>query len=899
MEFLKKTLGAATAFFLVCAGAAAQERMSLNGEWDFALRKVGEPVPEHYAGKIKVPSNWAVEGWEEPVYQGFKNDEASEGYYKRAFSVTEDFLKDRRILLHFDGVWESAWPELNGVELGVHDSGYTGFSYDVSKILRAGENVLEVKVVQAGRSYRFDVNDDWSIGGIYRDVWIETMPAGRWMEKPVVITDFDSRYEDATLTVKTIVCDVHKGKVAGNLPSYSEGYGLSYVLLDREGNKVIDEIQTVPGQDNTDKEIVRDFHVESPVAWNAEKPYLYTLHVSLLENGRSVQTRTEKIGFREITVENGVFKLNGTAVKLRGVNRHDEHPDVGRATRAEHWLQDIKMMKENNVNYVRMCHYPPAKGFIEMCDSLGMYVSDEISLGGGDRYFRDPSFSSEVLQRTYETVTRDINSPSVIIWSVGNEDPFTGIHLAAAKFIKALDPTRPKLMPWRAETWMPEEFEILAPHYWQPADYEKLCEESDRPVLTTEYTHAYGIHATGGLDARWKAITKYPVGLGGAVWMWQDQGLKTPVKPEKKSELSDDPYLRLDGNGWDGVVDSYRNPTPDLYEMKAVYAQVFPLVETVPYSGEVRLPIANEFDFTDLSEVKIRWEQHSDSRIVAEGEAVISGAPHSVAELPVKLKSASGGKADWLIIRAVRADGTEMSCSSVELVRERTGKTKDFTKAYDIEKLVKSLRPVVWHKLDDTEELLYRGGEEKDIYSTLDFDSSEAQILSESNAEENGEDVYRAKVRYVVNPENNFVADIAVRLGKEGARVEYSLEPHLQLGWIPVYGMAFAPDRKGGVSYVGDGPWDSYPNKCRAAVFGLWDYDGGFRQARTVYCPSKAGTLEIELDGYLEINDKGEMLLLGGVVSRPEKGRKAVSPFPLLRTEEDAPYRGAFTMKLK
>ncbi len=151
------------------------------------------------------------------------------------------------------------------------------------------------------------------------------------MEKPVVMTDFDSRYEDATLTVKTIVCDVHKGKVAENLPSYSEGYGLSYVLLDREGNKVVDEIQTVPGQDNTDKEIVRNFHVESPVAWNAEKPYLYTLHVSLLENGRSVQTRTEKNGFREISIENGVFSLNGTAVKLRGVNRHDEYPDVGSA----------------------------------------------------------------------------------------------------------------------------------------------------------------------------------------------------------------------------------------------------------------------------------------------------------------------------------------------------------------------------------------------------------------------------------------------------------------------------------------------------------------------------------------------------------------------------------------
>ena len=167
---------------------------------------------------------------------------------------------------------------------------------------------------------------------------------------------------------------------------------------------------------------------------------------------------------------------------------------------------------------------------------MGMYVGNEVTLGGAGDLMYDPSFSGAVLQRSYETIVRDINKPSIIYWSIGNEDPLTSLHMVSVKLVKALDPTRPVLLPWRPEEWLPKEVDILAPHYWNPQEYDRLAGHSGRPVISTEYTHAYGNDAFGGLEARWKALTKHPAGAGAAVWMWADQGVKTPVEERERFE---------------------------------------------------------------------------------------------------------------------------------------------------------------------------------------------------------------------------------------------------------------------------------------------------------------------------------------------------------------------------
>lgn len=554
-------------------GVLAQEQINLSGTWQFAFaanQKEADRLERFYTpdfakSKFKstpVPSNWALLGYEEPVYRGFKDNQAGEGFYVREFTIPQDW-KDKRILLHFGGVWSSAEVWLNGNELGRHDCGYTSFAFDVTNKLKVDEpNKLAVRVRQITREYKFDVCDDWTWGGIYRDVTLEAMPAKRWIDDVVVQTTFDHLFQDANLDIRVMISDKHKNTLPGNYPSPGELYKLCFTLTDKEGKEVAQRQMTVPAHVSTDREICLSLPVEAPHQWTAETPYLYSLKVELLEKEVVTHTRMERVGFRQISTDGGVFRINGQAVKLRGVNRHDEHPDVGRATTRKQWLEDLTLMKAANINYLRLSHYTPAEGFIELCDSMGMYVGNEVTLGGAGDLMYDPSFSGAVLQRSYETIVRDINKPSIIYWSIGNEDPLTSLHMVSVKLVKALDPTRPVLLPWRPEEWLPKEVDILAPHYWNPQEYDRLAGHSGRPVISTEYTHAYGNDAFGGLEARWKALTKHPAGAGAAVWMWADQGVKTPVR-KKEKDLSEDEYLRINTAGWDGIVDSYRNFTRD------------------------------------------------------------------------------------------------------------------------------------------------------------------------------------------------------------------------------------------------------------------------------------------------------------------------------------------------
>ena len=156
---------------------------------------------------------------------------------------------------------------------------------------------------------------------------------------------------------------------------------------------------------------------------------------------------------------------------------------------------------------------------------MAMYVMDEVPMGFGGESGDDPSFMESGLQRAQETIQRDRNHPSVIVWSIGNEDPFTAMHLASIRLVKGSDPTRPVLMPWRADDFLPPEVDILAPHYRAPSNLDQLAARANRVVITTEYTHAYGEDGFGGLEESWRALTRHPSGAGGAIWMWQDQGL--------------------------------------------------------------------------------------------------------------------------------------------------------------------------------------------------------------------------------------------------------------------------------------------------------------------------------------------------------------------------------------
>lgn len=951
----------------------AQERINLNGNWLFALAKTeveADQLSKFYGVTFNsnsfkptpVPSNWAVQGYEEPIYRGFKkdkteedkaeedkagDDKASEGFYLHDFNVPADW-KGKNILLHFGGVWSSADVWLNGKLIGTHHGGYTSFAFDVDGEIKPGEsNRLAVRVRQVNVDYKFDVYDDWTMGGIYRDVTLEAMPKKRWIDNIVVRTDFDNLFQDADLKINAMVGDKNKETVPGNYPSPGEPYTIRTILSTKEGKEVGRQEIVVPAHTSTSREILMTMRVKNPQHWTAETPYLYNLRIDLLEKGKVAHSRTEPVGFREISTDGGVFRINGQAVKLRGVNRHDEHPDVGRATTREHWLQDIKLMKAANINYIRMAHYAHAQGFVELCDEMGMYVGEEVSLGGGGDLMYDPSFSGAVLQRSYETIVRDINRPSVIYWSTGNEDALTTLHMASVKLIKALDPTRPVLLPWRAEEWLPAEVDILAPHYWQPHEYDKLASKSSRPIISTEYTHSFGVDGFGGLEARWKGLTQHPSGAGAAIWMWADQGIKTPVlRPKDKSgKLSEgDNYLRIDDAGWDGIVDSYRNLTRDYWETKAVYAQVYPALSKVsftPGEASVNIPIQNDFDFTNLSTIKIAWSIREDEKELALGSGTIEGKPHTVSnfKLPLeKLASINAGKTYYAWFIFTNAEGAEINRKAVELNSRVPQSSKassqgklSVTKADVVtvnagdtryifspktgqlvsaslkgKVLVKDLRPAIWRKLDRAELSVVGKNEARDAVDLNRY----GQSVTVWNVEEKQSSVViNTTVNYLVDSKNQFIITYRYSIGSDGKMdVNYQIQTKVTVPCLPIVGMAAdAVQELNHLRWFGLGPYDAYVNKQSAPILGIWGglnkdkETEGTKVMRWVEQSGTIGSVRISNIGYLE-HDAAKpetVYILSSVLGRPEKGRKPDESIPQLRTDTGKPFVGEFKIELK
>lgn len=868
---------------LFCANA---DNLSLNGTWQFfhaktaeqadSLQATGFPDAEYQGLGFQdtpVPSNWAILGYEEPMYRGFKDDKASEGFYRYRFQVTGKMAKQRN-LLHFDGVWASAEVWLNGERLGRHDSGYTSFAMDASKAIKEGENVLAVRVRQVYPGYKTDTYDDWTLGGIYRDVWLESMPSKRWIERVRVQTK-----QNGEVNVRIMVADTHKNTLPGNYRSPGKPYALQISLTDKDGKEIIARKVAVQAHTSTGREINEMLAVKDAHLWSAETPYLYSLRVSLLEKDSVAQTYTQKIGIREVSTKDGVLRVNGQAIKLRGVNRHDEYPDVGRATTRKHWLEDLRLMKAANINYIRACHYQHAKGFIEMCDSMGMYVGAEISLGGASDLMYDPNFISSALLRTAETVERDINNPSIIYWSVGNEDSFTDMFLQCVRTAKGLDPTRPVLFPWNADETLPEEIDILAPHYWTAAQYDSIASQSKRPIITTEYVHAYGTQRFGGLADCWKMLTKHPAGAGGAVWMWADQGLKTPTKKDPKQYRSlgkEDDYLRLNSAGWDGITDSYRHPTRDFEEVKAVYLPVYPDVEQTALSSNLQIPIRNGYDFTDLNAVQIQWQLFVDGQLKDKGDASLSAAPHATAMLSVptgKLGNIKAGQTAYVRC-SFSQKGELLGQRFVEILTPETAQQGVKGKAQwtvnPATGLPDGIRPTIWHKLNDGDQIIknrsFAKGAQPEKFTT--------KVLSFEAETKEGKTIARSQVAYAIDAANSFDASYVCTVEGNRLTVDYELTPRLQTSYIPVVGLAVQMKSSTSLKHwFGLGPGEAFPNKKVAETLGLWNAKGmeGTRAMRW----AEYDNVRVSCDGYLDRDDKEstEIRILSEVLGRSEKGR--------------------------
>jgi beta-galactosidase len=610
-------------------------RQSLDGDWRFRYAERADgPVDFADPGfddaawdQLAVPSHWQLHGYGAPAYTNTSYpfpldpprvpDENPTGDYRRAFRVPAGWPAGRT-LLRFGGVDSAALIWLNGVRIGRTTGSRLPTEFDVTGALRPdGENVLAVRVVQWSSGSYLEDQDMWWLSGIFRGVELVSRPAGG-IADVTVRADFDHRTGAGTLTVRTA------GPARLRVPE-----------LDVD----------VPAG-----ETVRLAGVQP---WSAEQPRLYDATV-----GTGAETIRLRIGFRTVEIVDGVLTVNGRRILFRGVNRHEFHPDRGRAVTADDMLADVLLMKRHNINAVRTSHYPPDPRFLELCDEYGLWVVDECDLethGFGQVDWRgnpadDPRWESLMVDRMRRTVERDKNHPSIVLWSLGNESG-SGRNLAAtARWARRHDGTRPLLYE---RDFTCRDVDVYSRMYLSLDELDAIGRRAEDPLpdpaldarrrampfIHVEYAHAMG-NGPGGLAEYQQLYDRYPRCQGGFVWEWIDHGLRARTAEGQEFFAYGGDYGEVlhDGNFVaDGLVFPDRTPSPGLLDLKKAAE---PVRMTRDGPG---LRITNRYDLIGLGHLDVRW------RFDVDGQAVAGGAL-DVPDLPP-------GKSATVALPEVAGDG--------------------------------------------------------------------------------------------------------------------------------------------------------------------------------------------------------------------------------------------------
>jgi beta-galactosidase len=628
----------------LAATGTTQFIKSLNGTWKFKWVSHPSKVPDTFFlpitptdswDNLPVPSNWQIIGaregrpYDRPIFTNIKHpfeatppritaDTNAVGLYRTTFTVPPQW-EGNPITLRFDGVQSACYVWLNGEPLGYHEDGMTPFEFNISTKQKPGMNDLAVQVINWSDGSYLEDQDFWRLSGIFRNVSLISAPQIH-ISDFVVQTDLDDNYRDATLKVNVYASNATK--------QAKYGYQLITTLYDAEGKVVIPATtRTIGMLDPSGEMAVRqEIPVSNPRQWSAEIPYLYTLTIQIANTDGQVQEAvSQKVGFREVKISKGQLLVNGKAIMIKGVNRHEFDPETGRVISRESMIRDIKLMKQHNINAVRASHYPNVSEWYDLCDEYGLYVVDEANIESHELWYKNiiladkPEWKAAFLARGRAMVERDKNHPSIIIWSLGNEASNGANFAAMANFIRLADPTRPIHYEGRAD-YTPtslSSFDILSVMYPSVENLIELVEkDGDRPLIICEYAHAMG-NSVGNLQQYWDVIEKYPTMQGGFIWDWVDQGLhaKTADGRDYWNHIN-----YIDGaNAGDGLVNPDRTPQPEINEVKKVYQYVkFDLPDTL-FPAQQQIKIRNTFSFQSLSPYKLIWRLQENGKNIQEG----------------------------------------------------------------------------------------------------------------------------------------------------------------------------------------------------------------------------------------------------------------------------------------
>ncbi len=620
------------------AGKDSPWVMSLNGPWKFswsprpAVRPMDFWKPETNVSSwkdIPVPSNWQFEGYDIPIYVNIGYEFARNpeppfvpleanpvGSYRRTFRIPESW-KGLEVFLRFGAVKSFFYVWVNGQALGFSKDSKTPAEWNITPLLREGDNIVAVEVYRWSDGSYLECQDFWRLSGIERDVELVAAPRVR-------IRDFfaqaglDARYVDGRLDLEV---ELRNGAPAEK----TDAAAVAFSLFDAGGRKVLagKSAAAIDGRESATVKFSET--LKAPRRWSAETPDLYTLVIELTDaHGRTLEAASTRVGFRTSEIKDGRLLVNGVAVRLKGVNRHEHDPYTAHVISEDSMRRDVELMKRANINAVRTCHYPNDPRWYDLCDKAGLYLIDEANIeshgmGYGDRSLaKDPVWGPAHLDRISRMVERDKNHPSVIIWSLGNEAG-DGVNFENAyRWVKERDRTRP-VQYERAE--LRSHTDIYCPMYSTIEEIAKYAEtRRDRPLIMCEYAHSMG-NSTGNLQDYWNVIESRDQLQGGFIWDWVDQGYaKKDAAGRFFWAFGGDygpPDIPSDQNFCcNGLVAPDRKPHPALFEVKKVYQNFgFKAVDTA--AGKIE--ILNKHDFTPLEAFDIRWDVTGGGTPVASG----------------------------------------------------------------------------------------------------------------------------------------------------------------------------------------------------------------------------------------------------------------------------------------